>query len=281
MNILLIYGGISWERTGSLASADNILSSLKDINVNVYTMDYNGDSKSLIEFIGENQIDLVFNTMHGKLGEDGVVQGFFDVLKMPYIGSGVLGSALSMNKYITKLVLKGAGYKVAEGICAKSNGDDSSVKIPLILKEKGLNYPLIVKPNNQGSKLGISLATNEDDLFNSIDSAFQYDHEIVIEQFINGKEIAVCMYYKDNEKFFLPLVEVGHDLLDKTFMINEKSHHIIPARIDTTTSDNIVNIASEIFDLFSIKDYGRIDMIIDGDDYQVAENRMCYISAVH
>ena len=268
MNILLIYGGVSCERTGSLASADNMKAALNDLNVNVYALDYQDDLQTLYRFIQNHKVDLIVNTMHGNRGEDGIIQGFFETCKIPYAGTAVLGSALSMNKYMTKLVLKGAGYKVAQGICLKRNDRN---KAHSFLKEKGIQYPLIVKSNNQGSKLGINLVINEPDLLESIDNAFQYDHEIVIEQFISGKEIAVCMFYQDCRKVFLPIVEVGHDTYDKTFMLNEKSPHIIPAGIDKRSNQKAIQIAGEVFDLFSVNDYGRLDMIIDGDDYYILE----------
>lgn len=273
INILIIYGGISFLRKGSLASGENILKALCNLQYNVSIFEYNGNIKELQDFLLKNDIDLVFNIMHGKNGEDGITQGFLDFIKIPYIGTGVLGSALAMNKYMSKLVLRGAGYKVADGVCIRSVDMD---KFPYILEEKRISYPVIVKPNNHGAKLGTSLALDKVELLNSLDEAFKYDYEVIIEKYINGAEVAVCMYYGSNqERIILPIVQIEHEAEDKTkdrtFMLNEKTRHVTPAKIGKSEHDRVLSIAEGVFDLFSIKDYGRIDMIIENNEVYILE----------
>lgn len=262
MRILVIYGGYSTERDSSIKTGASVIKALKKKGHEVISIDYSGDAEPVLSILtGDEKPDVVYNALHGDIGENGTIQGFFDIFKIPYVGMRVLGSSLSINKYLSKLVLRGAGISVPKGMLLSVRDLNEAERV---LEASDISYPLIIKPNNQGSKLGISYVANNEELNCALKNAFRYDAEVLVEEFVKGKELAISMLdclYKN--KALLPIVEVGHNDCSSDYMKNEKSTHIIPANITQEEYSIVEKTAWRIFDIFKCRHFGRIDMIID------------------
>ena len=258
MRIIVVYGGLSAERQSSINTGNAVFSSLVTLNYDVRLFDFKNNTYEFIELIRQFSPDLVYNALHGGIGENGTMQGLLDMLGIAYIGSGVLANAISLNKYMTKLLLKGAGYDVPKGILLRKN---SSLDYSKIVEKNKVMFPLIVKPNSQGSKLGIKLAKNYDEMVLAIDEAFFIDNEIILEEYIEGQEYAVSLVELNQKLTMLPVVAIDHIDNTSDYMSNEKSKYRM---IDKELS--LINVLNEtclgIFDLFDMKDFARFDIIV-------------------
>ena len=180
---------------------------------------------------------VVFPVLHGPMGEDGSVQGFLEVLKMPYVGCNILSSSLAMDKITTKRVLESAGIAQVPYV-AIVEGDDVTAKIAEV--EEKLAYPVFTKPSNMGSSVGISKSENQEELRQALELAFRYDSRVLVEQGVNAREIEVGLLGNYNVKSTLP----GEVVKDVAFYdydakyIDNKITMDIPAKI----SDDVVAV---------------------------------------
>lgn len=174
-------GGLSAEREVSLSSGAAVLQALQGRGYDAVDIDVNRD---LPQVLGRERIDVAFIALHGRYGEDGAVQGTLELLGIPYTGSGVLASALAMNKIFAKQVFAASGLTVApyRVLC---RGE------ALEIDSLGFSFPLVVKPSQEGSSVGVSIVKSADALPAALETAFRYDREILVEQFVKGREIQV------------------------------------------------------------------------------------------
>ncbi len=213
--------------------------------------------------------DVVFLIIHGTPGEDGKLQGYFDLLKIPYTTSGVLASAITFNKGITTALLRNYGIKSAQSVVI-SKKDRFSAKE--ILQKTGL--PCFIKPNKGGSSIGVSKVEKESDLVTSINKAFEHDDEIIIEEFIEGREVTCgVINYKGTVKA-LAVTEIisPNNFFDFNAKYqNKNTKEITPAPIEKTLYEQCMNLTEKIYKTLQLKGMARIDYIIRNNQLYLIE----------
>lgn len=262
INVAVIYGGKSKEREVSLKSGEGIANALKSRGYNVKKIDYTSK-----DFIAElNDIDVVYIALHGKYGEDGRIQGLLDILEIPYTGSGVLASALAMNKVKSKRIFDYNGIRIAKDLLLTSN-EETEVEIKKITEK--FDFPVVVKPNQEGSTIGLSIVNNVDDLRSAINNSFQFDNEVLVEEFVSGTEVTVAILDTENEIKALPIIEIIPNK-NQYYDYESKyapggSDHIIPARIHANTEAILKEWAIEAHKSLGCETLSRVDFIIPND----------------
>ncbi|MDR1561653.1 MAG: D-alanine--D-alanine ligase [Dysgonamonadaceae bacterium] len=277
-NIAVIAGGYSSEYIVSIKSAEGICSFLDREKFNVYTVVITKDKwmvvfpetnteeipvdKNNFSFFADGRkilFDFAWITIHGTPGEDGLLQGYFDMLGIPYSCCGVLAAALTFNKYCCKQYLAGFGIKSAKAVLLKKNGGINTGKLT---KELGL--PLFVKPNDGGSSFGTTKVTAPDRLKAAITMAFEEGSEVIVESFMEGMEVT-CGCYKTDKIFVFPVTEVvsKNEFFDyEAKYTGDKVEEITPARISKELSGKIQAMTAKIYDLVGAKGIIRADYII-------------------
>ncbi len=296
MNIVVLGGGISTERDVSLTSSRNIVKALRSIGENAVLLDvfmgYEGDlnkffendeevsAESLIglvdpsieeikkargvsedEFFGKNVLkickmaDFVFIGLHGEDGEDGKVQAAFDLLGIKYTGTGCLGSALAMNKYFSKQMMVANGVTTADYTVMKKNGNS----VP------AFTGPCVIKPCSGGSSVGVSIVESESEYENAVKKAFKYEDEIIIEQYIKGREFSVGVLGDT----VLPPIEIipkdGFYDYENKYQA-DKTIEICPAQLSDEQTKIVQLSTKRVFDALGLQVYGRIDFILNEKD---------------
>jgi len=270
LTIALLSGGISSERDVSIASGNQVYESLDRDKYEVVRYDPKTDLPKLIADAAN--IDAALIILHGPYGEDGTVQGLLDLLDIPYQGSGVLGSAIGMNKLVSKQLYKDASLPVAPSLTFNSI---SMVNTPEVVDKLGL--PLVVKPVTSGSSIGLSIVKTEDLLSDALEKAFAEDHEIIIEAYIKGIELTGGVIGND-ELQALPIVEIipgeEFEFFDYTAKYTPgASEEICPARIDDAMTAKAQNYAKTAHRALCCKGYSRTDMILaDGEIFVLETN---------
>ena len=256
-SLILLYGGRSAEREVSVLSAESVMRAINyDLfSVKTYFITKEGDFIKTQEFEAKPVADeklmtnatvdmtrkikpsdiyedgaVVFPVMHGPMGEDGSIQGFLEVLKMPYVGCNILSSSLAMDKITTKRVLESAGIAQVPYV-ALVDGEDLEQKIQEI--EEKLTYPVFTKPSNMGSSVGISKSDNQEELRASLELAFKYDSRVLVEQGVTAREIEVGLLGNADVKSSLP-GEVVKDVAFYDYQakyIDNKITMAIPAQL--------------------------------------------------
>lgn len=295
-NIIVLTGGPSLEHDISLASGKEIVKNLDAKKYNVIPvviskdnnswfplekskfLNYsNGGKKALMmglyannsisifkKIQAEKNIDVCFIALHGSFGEDGTVQAILDFLKIPYTGSDMLASALGMDKIRSRQLFQQNGLLVPKTIVIKRGEKYSLSKI---------SYPVVVKPNNQGSSIGISIAHNKKELEKEIKSNFEMTDLILLENYIKGTEVTCAILGNKNPKA-LPVIEIvpKTEFFDYEAKYNEsKCDEIVPARISKKLTLEVKKISIKAFKSLGCKGFARVDMIIDKDKVFVLE----------
>lgn len=259
LRVALIAGGKSGERQVSLAGAKGVLEALDREKYQVSQYDPVSD---LARLAGDAEnLDVAFILLHGPLGEDGSMQGFLDLLGLPYQGSGVLGSALAMDKNLAKMLYRQAGLPVADWLMARAQ----DVGVPQSISEK-LGFPLVVKPVRQGSSLGMSIVHSDDELAEGLRQAFEFDSEVMVECYVAGREITGGVLGND-ELLALPLVEIIPGEEHPFFDYNAKyqvgaSKEICPADFSEEVTERACHYALTAHQALQLKGYSRTDMIV-------------------
>lgn len=259
MKVAVLYGGTSGEREVSLSSGKGIINALEKKGHEVIGIDFN---PSKINELLTLDVDVVFIGLHGRFGEDGRIQGLLDMLNIPYVGSGVLGSALAMNKVKAKRIMESVGIRVAkdQAINAETFNREN-----FVLK---IDYPVVVKPASEGSTIGITIAGNEQELLAGIEEAFKHDEDVLIEEFIAGMEVTVSVLGKKGVEQALPVIEIVPK--NKFYDYEAKyapggSDHIIPARVSEEITEYLQKNAVLAHQSLNCKTYSRTDFIVPFD----------------
>ena len=268
LRLALLAGGKSGEREVSLKGAEEVVKALNPEKYEVRRYDPATDLAKLAE--EAETLDVAFILLHGPFGEDGTVQGFLDLLGLPYQGSGVLGSALAMDKNLAKVLYRNSGLKVPEWYMASKDDIDNP---SIILGELGL--PLVIKPASQGSSLGMTIARSENKIEEGLIKAFAIDHQVMVEEFIEGREITGGVLGND-ELSALPIVEIIPGEQFEFFDYEAKyqpgaSQEICPAELDDPMTIRAQQYALTAHRALQLRGYSRTDMIISGDDIYVLE----------
>ena len=279
-NIAIIMGGYSSEYKISLKSGSVVFKYTDKEKFNLYSIHiskekwvYLSDTKeeypvnkhdfSIV--INEQKItfDCVFNAIHGSPGEDGLMQSYFQLLKIPQTSCEAYQSALTFNKRDLLSVLKPYGIKSAESYYLNLGDVINEVGI---IKKVGL--PCFVKANKAGSSFGISKVYNKEDLSSAIENAYKEDDEIIIESFLNGIEVSVGVIKYKGETKVLPITEIvsENDFFDYEAKYAGKSKEITPARISKIQEKNVTEIAKKAYDVLKMKGFSRSEFIFIGDE---------------
>lgn len=213
----------------------------------------------------KEHVDVYFPVLHGKNGEDGTIQGVFELANIPYVGNGVLGSALCMDKILTKEVLKCADIPVTEGFGIIHNAAES-VDAAHNEIEKTFGYPVVVKPANAGSSVGITSAGNKDELKKAIKIAVKEDRRVLIEKMLDVREIecAVLGNHNDAKASCLGEIVKTTEMYDyETKYIDDTSEIVIPAELDEKTTENIRKTAVLAYNALDCKGLARVDFFVE------------------
>ena len=284
ISVAILTGGESAELKISLASAKVVVENLnKDkydmFTVNVSTIPWSVFTyNKLISTIDLNDFsfkydgrqhffDVVFMAIHGTPAEDGRVQGYFDLLKIPYTCSSSLASAITFDKDICKKLLKDDVIKQAKSILLNTKSKD------VIDIESELTLPVFVKPNKNGSSYGTFKVNDRKDLYPSIKKAFEFDDEVLVEEFIDGREIACGIIEKDGELIALPLTEIisENEFFDYEAKYEGKAQEITPANIPDEIRDIAQAKAKQFYRELKLKGAIRVDYFLKGSDLYILE----------
>ncbi|MCA6072551.1 MAG: D-alanine--D-alanine ligase [Endomicrobium sp.] len=255
----VLYGGFSCEREISLVSGKVVLNVLRKMGVNACGIDVD---RNVSEKIRKAKIDIACVFLHGQFGEDGAIQGLLEVLGVPYTGSGVFASSVSMDKDISKQLFRRIGILTPDWVTLRKYEIAPKIKI----------CPVVVKPVSQGSAIGVTIVKSAAQFAAAAKKAFKYDKEIMIESFVAGTEIAAGVL---NGKA-LPVIEIvpkGKFYDFKSKYQKGGSRHIIPARISNKAYKTAQHYAESIYRNFKCNAMCRVDMIVGrNDDVWVLEN---------
>jgi D-alanine-D-alanine ligase len=206
------------------------------------------------------RFDAVFIAIHGTPGENGLLQGYFDMMKIPYTSCGAFCSALTFNKQACKLFLKEYGIPMADALIIHK-GENIDKK--MIISRTGL--PCFVKPNDSGSSFGVSKVKKEEELLPAIEKAFAESREVMIETFMPGREVACGVVKSKNRKIVLPVTEIisKNEFFDYEAKYTPgRSEEVTPANLSEELTDEIQKLSSQVYDLLGCKGIVRVDFII-------------------
>ena len=271
--ILVVMGGTSSERDISLMSGNAVLEALKGrgLNAGGFVLD-GGNAAQILQ----KNPDCVFIALHGKGGEDGTIQGMLEIAGIPYTGSGVAGSAVCMNKVLSKKILAESGVRTARYISV-SPGDDFCAEELARNAIDRFGLPLVIKASCQGSSVGVEIVREETEVSGAIKRVYEYDKELLIEEFLPGKELTVPLLQKPDGLFAFPIIEIvsENEFYDfKSKYQPGMSHHIIPARIPEETAAEAVELAKKAYICLNCGGLTRVDLMLgpDGEPYVVELN---------
>lgn len=256
MKIGVIMGGISSEREISLKSGEQVIKSLnKDKYEKIIPIIINSKEEVIEKVKG---IDFAFIALHGRFGEDGTIQGTLETMGIPYSGCGVLCSAISMNKGLTKRVVKSIGIETAPWVTVKSMEDINYKRIQKI------GYPVFIKPNNGGSSVATFLIRNENEIENAVKESLKYDKEVMIEKYIDGEEIT--SFILNGEVFPTVVIKANMgEFFDYKSKYKENGANEEVRFLDEELQKSINKISKSIWDILGCKSYARIDMIVSNN----------------
>ncbi len=261
----LLFGGRSAEREVSIKGAKEVEKALDKNRYEIRRYDAATDIEKLVGDSG--WLDCVFILLHGKYGEDGTVQGLLELLNIPYQGSDVLGSALAMDKHLSKILYREANIQTPAWIRLQR---ESLIPAPKEIFET-IGLPLIVKPCKQGSSVGIRIIRKKDELLPGIEEAFQWDGNIIVEKYIPGREVTGGVIGLD-ELQALPIVEIIPDVTKYEFFDFEAkykpgaSREVCPAELSDHLTQRAQELAIRAHRALRLSGYSRTDMIIDEAD---------------
>ena len=247
--IAVLMGGPGEEKDVSLKSGQAIKKALNHNDYDVTSIILDTKLEKLVKEL--LSVDLVFLGLHGNIGENGTIQGFLDALGIIYTGSGPLSSAICMDKNISKIIAKNNGILTPKWkLCDK------------VIDDAKMNYPVIVKPNGQGSTVGLRIAHNESELKPALEYAFNYDNSVLVEEYIQGRELTVMLIDGKAQ----PVCEIipSHEFYDYECKYTAgMSKYICPAEIDDNISNYVKKISENLFDLLKCENYSRADFRMD------------------
>ena len=314
LSVCVLFGGISPEHEVSLRSAEFVLNSLDPEKFNVFPVGItkNGDwilytgtdysllptgewknypenrraaispvrGQGLLSFEGDcvvrEWIDVVFPVLHGENGEDGAMQGLLQMAGIPYVGPHVAASAVAMDKTLTKLVVDQAGIRQAAWMLVRNTDVDARLDWVLDQIEKKFSYPVFVKPAGTGSSVGVSKAGDRDNLKEALLKAGTYDNKILVEEFINGREVEVAVM--GNESPVASIcgeIDSGAEFYDyDAKYVTDTSMAYIPARISDDVAEQVRDAAVRIYTAIGCQGLSRVDFFVTHEGDEVVFNEI-------
>ncbi len=266
-NVLVVLGGGSGERAVSLNSGTACIRALKNKGYKVTKFDPKFKNFNLIS---KMKTDVIFNALHGKNGEDGIAQSHFEYLKIPYTHSGVISSFNCMNKAISKEIFIKNKIKTPKFFLLKKDSFKKFLLLKIIRKKK-INYPVVVKPTDEGSSLGVEICENKENLFRSINSLFKKYNELILEEYIGGQEIQVAVI-NGNPLGAIELIpkRLFYDYKAK-YSKKAKTKHLMPARLPKKKYNEVLNIAKKVHKVLNCRGVTRTDFKFLNNRFYILE----------
>lgn len=260
----IIFGGKSAEHEVSVRSAENVIEAIDKDKYEPVLIKIEKSGKWLLNnesrFPSSELIDVAFPILHGPFGEDGTVQGLLKLAGIPFIGSGVLGSAVGMDKDVMKRLLRDAGIPIAKFVVAKEKEVPNYKDIV-----ESLGSPFFIKPANMGSSVGVSKVTEESEVARAVENAFQYDRKILIEENIQGREIECSVLGNDEPRASIPgEIIPSHDFYSyEAKYIDENGAKLeIPAKLSSELVEKVRELAIKTFRTLECEGLGRVDFFL-------------------
>lgn len=282
-NIAIVCGGDSSEHDVSMNSANGLYSFFDKERYNVYIVDVEGQNwhvnfedgttapvdRNDFSFVKDGKavvFDYAYITIHGTPGENGLMQGYFELIGVPYSTSGVLVEAMTFDKYVLNRYLSGYGINVARSLLLR-RGEENKYSEEEI--ERIIGMPCFVKPAAAGSSFGVSKVKNADQLAPALRVAFMESNEVMIESFLDGTEISIGCYKTKDKSVVFPATEVvtANEFFDYNAKYNGEVQEITPARISPDTAARVAEETSRIYDILRCNGIIRVDYIITKDEH--------------
>ncbi|WP_234084265.1 D-alanine--D-alanine ligase [Enterobacter quasiroggenkampii] len=259
--IAVLSGGTSAEREVSLNSGAAVLAGLREGGVNAHLVDPKEVDVTQLKAMG---FDKVFIALHGRGGEDGTLQGLLDLLGLPYTGSGVMASAISMDKLRSKLLWQGAGLPVTPWVALTRREFELGLSDSVNARIAELGLPVIVKPSREGSSVGMSKVDKAEDLASALALAFQHDDEVLVEKWLSGPEFTVAMLGEE----ILPSIRIQpagvfYDYEAK--YLSDETQYFCPSGLEAEREADLQSLVLKAWHVLGCQGWGRIDVMQDRD----------------
>ena len=265
--VLVVLGGTSGERDVSLETGKACAKALRNLGYKVSTFD---PKKKLLNLIDKTKVDVIFNALHGRDGEDGIAQSYFEYLRIPYTHSGVVSSYNAMNKLISKQIFEEKKIRSPKYFYfIKKNF--TNIKLKKKLKEKKIPFPIVIKPTNEGSSLGVNIVKNRKDLVRITNSLFKKYNELMFEQFIAGQEIQVAVL--NNTPLGAIELKPKRKFYDYKAKYSKQANtiHIMPALINKRKYKQVLEIAKKAHKILECQGITRSDFKFYRDKFYLLE----------
>ena len=259
--IAVLLGGTSAERDVSLNSGAAVLAGLREAGVNSHPVDPKETDVTQLKNMGFKK---AFIALHGRGGEDGTLQGLLELISLPYTGSGVMASAISMDKLRSKLLWQGAGLPVAPWVAITSDMFENGLTDELLSQVAELGLPLIVKPSREGSSVGMSKVTESEHLTAALAQAFQHDDEVLVEKWLSGPEFTVAVLGEE----ILPSVRIqpaGTFYDYEAKYLSDETKYFCPGCEESTEEAAMQSLVLKAWKVLGCRGWGRIDVMQDND----------------
>ncbi len=264
--IIVVMGGTSTEAEVSRRTGSAILTALQSKGYDAEGMELN--PQTFANDIKNSDCDIVFNAVHGKYGEDGLIQGTLEMLDIPYTGSGVLSSALTMDKVMAKRIFNAKNINTPKFVVYRKTAKERNQKIADNI-EKMFGFPVVVKAPSQGSSIGVYIVEKKSDLADAARAAFEFGEEIIVEEFIKGREMTVAVWGNAEHAEAFPVIEIT--TLSGRYDYESKytkgaSTHICPAEIPDELTEQIQALAVKTFEICKCSGVARVDLMLSEDN---------------
>lgn len=266
MKVGVLLGGLSSEREVSLRSGTAMAKALKARGYKVATIDVGRDLPSRLT---RAKIDVAVNALHGKWGEDGCVQGLLEVMGIPYTGSGVVASAICMDKAATKRILSAAGLSTASFIELRIPAKGVAAYLESV--ESPFGYPVVVKPNSEGSSVGVEMVQRAGELQRVLKGAARKSKHLLLEKFIAGRELSVAVL--DGKPLGTVEIKTRRNFYDyKAKYTKGETEYLVPAPLDAVVERRLMDEAARVHTLLGCRGVSRVDFILaDGLEGNILE----------
>lgn len=261
--VAVLLGGTSAEREVSLNSGAAVLAGLREGGVDAHPVDPRDTDVTQLKSMG---FDKVFIALHGRGGEDGTLQGLLELTGLPYTGSGVMASAISMDKLRSKLLWQGAGLPVAPWAAVTRKAFEQGLDESVLQHIASLGLPLIVKPSREGSSVGMSKVDEADALHAALALAFQHDEEVLVEKWLSGPEFTVAVLGEE----ILPSIRIqpaGTFYDYEAKYLSDETQYFCPSGLDAEREAQLRDLVLKAWNVLGCRGWGRIDAMQDRDGH--------------
>lgn len=259
--VAVLLGGSSAEREVSLQSGQAVLAGLQAAGIDAVAFDPQQRPVTDLKALG---FDKVFIALHGRGGEDGTLQGLLEMMQLPYTGSGVMASAITMDKLRTKLLWQGAGLPVASGLALRRADLSQGLSDAQWARIEALGLPVIVKPNREGSSVGMSKVEHLDALTSALEQAFEHDNEVLIEKWLSGPEYTVAIL---GNNILPPIcIQPAGSFYDyNAKYLSDQTKYLCPAGLSEQKEQELQALVLQAWNVLECSGWGRVDVMQDSD----------------